>query len=496
IILKVMSGDKVDVSVQYYYNSTGTGGGNLSSSDLLNVLASGLVSVSGGLHGSFTDLTGGSSPLPSAITSFVNSNNPQQGSSKPQAFLNWILLDDQFKIVGTYPQSGAVAVGSAGTTGGGTLQSPLGYTGIPVTKSGYLYIYVSNSTPGWDVFFDNLSVKTYSGPMLEENHYYPFGLTMAQISDKAIKTQYAENRYRANGGDELQNKEFSDGSGLESYDAFFRMYDPQIGRFWQQDPLADASEDWSPYSFVQDNPVSFNDPLGLTDSVPDVTNIGAKGVKAYAPAPVVVGHKANCKTCTPNSNSGTSTARESPVAPPPPNEVPSPTPKPVVEPTPEPIPTPEPEPILETPELLPAALPAALTTVLVFIPITGTPKTHPEDELYYARPQPEPNFEPFMGHANRKDNSNPHIVYEFMFAPPKGDTRTPYLKYGISDEYRYSLERPENQLPGLRARFGASVMYRIITRTINRQSALVIEDKLVNDHIVTWGERPRDQDRP
>jgi len=102
---------------------------------------------------------------------------------------------------------------------------------------------------------------------------------MAGISDKALKSQYAENKYRYNGGSELANKEFTDGSGLEAYDANFRMYDPQIGRFWQVDPLGELDESWSPYSFSLDNPISFNDPLGLTDSVP--------GLKAYAPAPVI-----------------------------------------------------------------------------------------------------------------------------------------------------------------------------------------------------------------
>jgi len=86
---------------------------------------------------------------------------------------------------------------------------------------------------------------------------------MAGISDKALKSNYAENKWRYNGGSELQNKEFSDGSGLEAYDANFRMYDPQLGRFWQQDPLAELSEDWSPYAFAQDNPILLNDPLGL-----------------------------------------------------------------------------------------------------------------------------------------------------------------------------------------------------------------------------------------
>ncbi len=85
----------------------------------------------------------------------------------------------------------------------------------------------------------------------KDGNYYPFGLTMAAISDQALKPLYYENKTRFQ-GQELQNKEFSDGSGLEMYSFKYRMDDPQIGRFWQIDPLADKYVYNSTYAFSED----------------------------------------------------------------------------------------------------------------------------------------------------------------------------------------------------------------------------------------------------
>ncbi len=87
------------------------------------------------------------------------------------------------------------------------------------------------------------------GPILEETHYYLFGLTMAGISSNASLFGFPTNRIKYNGY-EKQEQEFSDELGLEWYDYKNRFYDQQIGRFFAQDKLASEYVYYTPYQFA------------------------------------------------------------------------------------------------------------------------------------------------------------------------------------------------------------------------------------------------------
>jgi RHS repeat-associated protein len=156
------------------------------------------------------------------------------------------------------------AVPMGGNMGGFITLTPVG----PVTGGGtqacciapgpgYAVIYIDNQSIGKDVWFDNIMIEHYTGKVQEESHYYPFGLTLQTSAELNHKEQPIK----------FQSQQHENDFELNMYSFKWREHDPQIGRFWQIDPLSDKYVHNSTYAFSENKVTSHIELEGL-ESVP------------------------------------------------------------------------------------------------------------------------------------------------------------------------------------------------------------------------------------
>ena len=126
--------------------------------------------------------------------------------------------------------------------------------------------------------------------IIEENHYYPFGLKHTNYnSDKNMYTKEMQvlkikplpPLFKTSYDFKYGGKELQEELGLNNYDFGARNYDPAIGRWMNIDPLAETSRRFSPYTYALNNPVFFIDPDGMqaqgADGLTDDQWINAHG---------------------------------------------------------------------------------------------------------------------------------------------------------------------------------------------------------------------------
>lgn len=253
LVLRVMSGDTIQLGSKAFYKSAAASTSGTTVANMLAALLQAFASGSGPSDGTHGNGTGAGSPIVSNFSSAnyqaIRDKDPSQNvATLPKAYLAYVLFDEQMNMVDE--NSGVRQV-----QGSPDQLQTLATSPIVIKKTGFLYVYTTNESIQ-DVYFDNIVVAHNPGPLLEETHYYPFGLTMAGISSKALKNPYVKNNFNYNGIEQ------TDELGLNQYDAYFRTLDPQIGRWNQMDPAAEKYPGLSPYNSNFNNPISIFDPLG------------------------------------------------------------------------------------------------------------------------------------------------------------------------------------------------------------------------------------------
>jgi RHS repeat-associated protein len=285
LLMSVMAGDKFDISATSYFSSDSV---NMQSAvdpnSMMNAITSSLVNGVGGYNQEATNV--------SAVNTMFSSGNylgmyqsildSLSDYSRPLAYINYQVFDAQMNLLPS--ESGALQVsGTPDSWQGIATAGPL-----PIKQNGFVAIYMSDADY-MPVYMDKLDVTYYRGRLLQEQHYYPFGLAINQtVAAGSDSTRYL---YQ---GNKLQPE-----LGLNLSDFHARQYDAQLGRFTGIDPMDQFA---SGYTGQGNDPANLIDPLGLQanspygqgDAPPAATNspvsLGYLDPVANLPHNVIVTH--------------------------------------------------------------------------------------------------------------------------------------------------------------------------------------------------------------
>ncbi len=279
-----MAGDKLEVNADNFYETlqSNSNNGEAAAGTIFEQVIGSLAGGSGALSStegsSAQALTERILSNPEAVTAYEDLLEAETDSTRPKAFLNFLFFDEELNLVPEHSRLWQADGENSWSKIGSEAYAPL-----EVRQNGYIVAYLSNQS-GQEAWFDNMTVAVTNGLLLEEQHYYAYGLPIAGLSSLAANATKSRQSYQGN--------EYIEERGLEWMDFHNRQYDPQLGRFLSVDPLADAGgqQVLSPYHAMGCNPVSMVDPLGLQILSPRSWGVGEPTAKdiAYMTPPTLL----------------------------------------------------------------------------------------------------------------------------------------------------------------------------------------------------------------
>jgi len=121
-----------------------------------------------------------------------------------------------------------------------------------VEENGFIKIYLANES-STNVYFDALDIAHHKSQIIQESHYYPYGLTF-QVHNRPDETK---NRIRFQGQERVE---------LTGWDQFkWRNHQPELGRFFNIDPLSEEYVHNATYAFSENHVTSGIELEGLED---------------------------------------------------------------------------------------------------------------------------------------------------------------------------------------------------------------------------------------
>ena len=261
--LSVMPGDtlKVEVFAKYYEPLAGPS---------LGAFATMMAAITGGAPPSGT-IVDGSGYASNWTTTVPGSGLPDKSNENgvlPKAYLNWLVFDGDYNLV--LSKSGYKRITTAAKEDSTNVPherlAPAGP--IVIDRAGYAYIYLSNENEvPVEVYWDDFKVEHIKSPIVQSQDYYPFGLQY---------NSYTRESSLNNKSNLFQSQEHVDDLAL-NWDSFkWRNHQPDIGRFFNVDPLSEKYDYNSPYAFSENHVTTHVELEGLEKA--EINHEGFEGI--------------------------------------------------------------------------------------------------------------------------------------------------------------------------------------------------------------------------